>query len=223
MKCQLTNYCKKYPGGCNRFCEGYVLIDILYKQSGIPKKYQFPKELTVESIDSKVYQRVANILSSVVSWVNEGNSLMLFGEGKGTGKTTLACSIANKYIRETIQGNRFEANVYFIKTPKFLEQLRQQYDNKSTAVDDLVKRVLTVPLLIIDDIGAEKSTPWVRERLLSVIDERYSNELSTIYTSNCSIAQISETLQDRIADRLNDCEKLHFRGCSKRGVNFGGK
>jgi DNA replication protein DnaC len=57
-------------------------------------------------------------------------------------------------------------------------------------------------LLIIDDIGAERVTEWVRERMVSIINTRSSNGLCTIYTSNLSPKELTEELGDRIASRV---------------------
>jgi len=217
-KCQIEAYCKKAPKGCDQFCEGAVMFDILYKQSNFPVRYQYPKELLIDSIDEVVYGRVSEIMDNVEDWVKKGNSLLLWGDSKGTGKTTLACALASKYARETINGYKMEPVMYFIKSAKFLEDVRKQFSDPDPAFGTVMNLVETIPFLIIDDLGAEKTTEWVRERLLNLIDERYSNNRTTIYTSNCSLGQISETLGTRISDRLRDCEVLQFRGNSKRGV-----
>jgi DNA replication protein DnaC len=194
------------------------MFDIIYKSSNMPLRYQYPKELIIEPVDERVYNRVADIMQTADKWVAEGNSLLLWGEGKGTGKTTLACSLANKYARLTIDKFKMEPVMYFIKTAKFLEDMRKQFNDPDPSFGTTLKLVENIPLLIIDDIGAEKTSEWVRERLLNIIDERYSNNRSTIYTSNCSLEQISESLGSRIADRLREAESLQFRGKSKRGV-----
>jgi DNA replication protein DnaC len=172
----------------------------------------------IEPIDEVVYSRVAEIMQSADTWVYQGNSLLLWGEGKGTGKTTLACSLANKYARLTINKFKMEPVMYFIKTAKFLEDMRKQFNDPDPSFGTVLELVEKIPLLIVDDLGAEKTSEWVRERLLNIIDERYSNNRSTIYTSNCSLEQIAESLGSRISDRLRDCESLQFRGRSKRGV-----
>lgn len=217
-ECQVANYCKKAPKGCDEFCSGKVMFDIIYKHSNIPLRYQFPKEMIIDSIDEKVYNRVADINSKADQWVLNGNSLLLWGDNKGTGKTTLACSIANAFARHYIDRYKMEPIMYFIKSAKFLEDVRKQFNNPDPAFQYIMELVETIPLLIIDDIGAEKASDWVRERLLNLIDERYSNNRSTIYTSNCSLSQISESLGSRLADRLKEAESLQFKGTSKRGI-----
>lgn len=218
IQCWAEKYCKGFPDKCDIFCEGFVPLQILYNQSNIPLRYQYPKELTIEPIDSSSYTRVWEIQSDIRNWVNGGNNLLLWGEGKGNGKTTLAGAISSKYIRERVHDTDLTPVVYFIKSAKFLEEVRQQFTEVDPSFSTKLKLIETLPLLIIDDIGAEKSSEWVRERLLNIIDERYSNKLSTIYTSNCSLGQIAESLGSRIADRLRDCEQLQFKGTSKRGA-----
>lgn len=57
-------------------------------------------------------------------------------------------------------------------------------------------------LLIVDDIGAERVTEWVRERMVSIINTRVSNNLATIYTSNLSPEELKEELGGRISGRV---------------------
>lgn len=219
-RCWADKYCKQHgKPGCNQFCNGYVVLEILYKHSNIPKKYQYPQILITDPQDKNVYDEIYEILSGdIVSWVNSGNSLLLWGENKGNGKTSLACAVANKFIRAMASQTTLDPVVHFIKSAKFLEEIRQQFNTPTIEFPERLKMIETVPLLIIDDIGAEKPTDWVRERLLNIIDERYSNNLSTIYTSNCSLTEIHENLHGRIADRLKEAKSLHFQGTSKRGA-----
>jgi DNA replication protein DnaC len=219
--CWAEKYCKRYnKPGCNQFCEGYVVLEILYKFSNIPKKYQYPAILTTTGPDEKVYKEIAQIISGdIISWVNSGNSLLLWGERKGNGKTTMACAIANKFIREMASRTTLEPVVHFIKTAKFFEEMRQQFNNPTPEWPERLKMIETVPLLIIDDIGAERPSDWVRERLLTIIDERYSNNLSTIYTSNCNKQQMMENLHERVYDRIKDARALEFKGPSWRGLS----
>jgi len=219
-KCWAEKYCKGYPEKCNKFCDGYVILEILYSQSNIPKRYQYPQHLIVEDIDLDVFSRIEHILNNIHKWVDNGNNLLIYGENKGNGKTSLACAIANYYIRYRAKNLvTYEPVVYFIKSAKFLEDLRRQYDNPDPAFPKIMELIETVPLLIIDDIGAEKPSDWVRERLLNIIDERYSNNLSIIYTSNCSLNELAVNLHGRIADRIKESEVLHMKSTSKRGAN----
>ena len=73
-------------------------------------------------------------------------------------------------------------------------------------------------LLIVDDIGAEKPSEWVRERLLSFINTRVSNELTTIYTSNLSLERLREKMGDRIVSRIiGSTKEIELVGRDQRG------
>lgn len=221
MKCWVENSCKGYPKSCNQFCEGYVILEVAYKQSNIPLRYQYPQQLIVDADDEIVYSKIKSIMDNIGDYVERGHSLLLYGDHKGNGKTSLACALANAYIKHRVKTKMtLEPVVYFIRTAKFLEEMRKQFNEPTIEFPTKLKMIETVDLLIIDDIGAEKPSDWVREQLLNIIDERYSNNRTTIYTSNFSIPQIEENLHGRIADRLNDCEKLQFKGKSKRGLTL---
>ena len=131
----------------------------------------------------------------------------------------MACAIANKYIRAMASQTTLDPVVHFIKTAKFLEEMRNQFTNPTPDWPTRMHMIETVPLLIVDDIGAEKPSDWVRERLLNIIDERYSNNLSTIYTSNCTKQQMIENLHERVYDRIKDAKAFEFKGASWRGIN----
>lgn len=76
-------------------------------------------------------------------------------------------------------------------------------------------------LLIIDDIGSEKFTEWVRERLVSIINTRVSNGLSTIYTSNLSPEELKEGLEERIASRiLGYSGVIEIKGSDRRAAEW---
>jgi len=220
MLCWANNYCKKTnTENCIEFCEGYTLLQILYKYSNIPIKYQYSKLLQLDTIDETVYENLIEIINDPIPWVENGNSLYLWGEKKGNGKTTWACSIANSFIRKMVSKTDLSPIVYFIKTAKFLEEMRQQFNSPTEEFPNTLALIEKVPLLIIDDLGAEKPSDWVKERLLSIIDERYSNKLSTIYTSNCSPNILLMQLGDRIYDRVRDSKTYEFKCSSWRGGN----
>lgn len=219
-ECWAGQYCRKTGQPvCNEFCSGYVILDTLYRQSNIPKRYQRPIKIKASSCDRDAHTELIKIRDNIVEWVNSGKNLMLWGETKGNGKTTWACALASAYIRSMVYTTNLEPVVYFIKTAKFLEEIRSQFENPTPEFPETLKLVENVPLLIIDDIGAERTTEWVRERLLNIIDERYSNNRSTIYTSNCSQSQLIETLHGRIIDRIKDAKSLQLTAASWRGVD----
>jgi DNA replication protein DnaC len=109
-----------------------------------------------------------------------GHGLWLMGN-TGTGKTTLGMLVA----KEALAAGKTVA-VYF--TPKLLTQIRQTYQatDSEDAYDAFFKRLTSVDLLYIDDLGSERHTDWVVEQLYALINERYENRRSMLVTSNAS-------------------------------------
>ncbi len=107
-----------------------------------------------------------------------GRGLWLMGD-TGTGKTTLGMLIA----KQALAAGKTVA-VYF--TPKLLTQIRQTYQatDSEDAYDAFFKRLTSVDLLYIDDLGSEHHTDWVVEQLYALINERYENQRSMLVTSN---------------------------------------
>ena len=61
----------------------------------------------------------------------------------------------------------------------------------------------TVPLLVLDDLGAQKTTEWVTERLFVIINARYDDLLPTIITSNIYLEELRQLPGwDRLVDRI---------------------
>jgi len=111
----------------------------------------------------------------------------------GCGKTHLAAAIANYRLKE---GNQ----VFFVVVPDLLDHLRTTFSPESdVGYDDLFDRVRNVPLLVLDDLGRQSSTPWAEEKLFQILNHRFNAELATVVTSIGL-----EDLDDRLASRLLD-------------------
>jgi DNA replication protein DnaC len=109
-----------------------------------------------------------------------GRGLWLMGN-TGTGKTTLGMLVA----KQALAAGKTVA-VYF--APKLLTQIRQTYQatDSEDAYDAFFKRLTSVDLLYVDDLGSERHTDWVVEQLYALINERYENRRSMLVTSNAA-------------------------------------
>ena len=89
-----------------------------------------------------------------VEWSRDPRGWIVFTGGNGCGKTHLAAAIANERLE---QGER----VAFANVPDLLDQLRSAYaPDAAQSYDQLFASLVEVPLLILDDLGAQKSSPW---------------------------------------------------------------
>jgi DNA replication protein DnaC len=120
--------------------------------------------------------------------------LLLLG-GFGCGKTHLAAAIAN----HVVQDHRMQ--VYFAVAPDLLHHLRAAYAPTSDVTyDERFEQIRSVYLLIIDDLGAEQSTPWAAEKLYQIFNYRYNNRLPTVVTSNCDLDSLDPRVRSRLCD-----------------------
>lgn len=181
MKCYAEKYCKKSKTECNEFCDGYRLLRALYKMSRIPERYCYNIPLVPEGKDLGAFEALNDFMKSVEERVEKGEGLYIWSESTGNGKTSWACKILSYYFRKVAFKSGLENEGLYIYLPTFLDDLRQSYDDPDPDFSELLAMLKNCKLLIIDDIGAEKSTEWVNERLLSIINTRMMKGLSTIY------------------------------------------
>jgi DNA replication protein DnaC len=120
---------------------------------------------------------------------------LLFQGGYGCGKTHLAVSIANHRLA---QGE----NVLFITAPDLLDHLRSTYSPSSEVeYDEMFDRVRNVPLLVLDDLGAESATPWAQEKLFQLVNHRYLHKFPTVMTTNVELDRIDPRIRSRLLDQ----------------------
>jgi len=130
----------------------------------------------------------------------------------GTGKTFLACAIANKGCRE---GYR----TFYIRSPKLYYELAVSRGDGSYG--KMINKLARTQILIIDDLGLAPMTDSERRDLLEVIEDRHGNA-STIITSQLPIENWHEhigdpTIADAILDRLiHNAHKINLKGVSMR-------
>ena len=106
-----------------------------------------------------------------------------------------------------------------MNTNIFLEQLRNSFDDKESNINTLLDRAYKCDLLILDDIGVERGTPWTQERLYDLLNTRYNECKCTIFTSNLSPSEIEDKLGTRIASRIRSSKIIELKGVDRRGGN----
>ncbi len=222
MKCFAEAYCQKDRSSCNELCGGYRVLRALFTLSRIPMMYRYSIPLTPQEGDYNAFVALDDFKENIVANVEEGKGLYIWGEHTGNGKTSWACKIMSHYFRKIAFSSGLENEGLFIYLPTFLEDLRDNYSNPDPDFQEMLDMVKDCKLLIIDDIGTERVTEWVRERIVSIINTRVSNGLSTIYTSNLSINELAEKMGDaRISSRIRgSVQEIHLTGKDNRGAEL---
>lgn len=153
-------------------------VDKIIKNSKMSKRnlnYKF-ENFEVNSNNKKVYQSLKDYSEKLANSV-ERKGLILVGNN-GVGKTHLACSIANELIKNGIP-------IIYGTLINLLAELKNSYniDNNISEME-IIKLYEKVDLLIIDDLGKEKPSEWGLEKLFTIINSRYENNLPVIITTN---------------------------------------
>jgi DNA replication protein DnaC len=130
---------------------------------------------------------------------------MFYGHA-GSGKTHLSVAITKQIIEEK------QIQVKFVRIVDLLLEIRKTFDEneswKAENESELLRKYTFTPLLILDDIGSEKTTDWVRQVLYQIIDERWIEQKPIIVTSNLTLDELEGRLGERIASRIAGMTQL---------------
>lgn len=152
------------------------------------------------STDSPEADEIANLktaLNMARKWAREPSGWLCFLGDYGAGKTHLAASIANDL-------NERGKDVMFTTAPDLLDYLRQAFDPQSPSrFDKRFRDILSIPILILDDLSLASATAWSQEKLFQIIDYRYLSRSPTVFTTP-ETRKIMEEDTPRLATRLFD-------------------
>jgi DNA replication protein DnaC len=147
--------------------------------TGIGRRFlevSFDREPIV-SLDPIVLRQVRSFLRSIGDNLENGRGLWFDGP-VGTGKTSLAILVA----KAAKDAGRSYA-VYPV--PRLLAEIKRTFDrDASDTYLGFFRRLCTVDVLVLDDLGAEKQTEWVLEQLYSIVNERWQDRRSIVVTTN---------------------------------------
>lgn len=140
--------------------------------------------------------------------IAEGPSLLIAGP-TGTGKTYQAYGAVRALLSRGVR-LRWEVTT----TADLYARLRPR--NGHDAERDL-QTLARCPLLLLDDLGAAKTSEWTEELTYRLINHRYEHMLPTLITTNLPIPELRTALGDRVASRLAEMtERIVLTGPDRR-------
>lgn len=150
--------------------------------------------------DERSRQNLRKALTRCSEFARQPAQWLFLQGGHGVGKTHLVAAIANQ-LRVRDQP------VLFMTAPDLLDRLRATFEPESQETfQRLFHFIGDVDVLILDDLGAHTSTPWVKEKLFQLLNQRYLERRPTVITSNRTAWDFEERIQSRLSDaRVVDC------------------
>lgn len=166
------------------------------KQANLSKRFQqrtFENFNVENSMQKNSKTKALNYAKDIQTNIENGTNIIFIGSGSvGTGKTHLACAIANEILENGIP-------VKVLNVVSLVDELKE-------FSSELKKELKTVKVLLIDDLGKENGTVWLCSEIYGIVNARYENELPTIITTEGS---------------LNDLERNYLIDINGKAVNKG--
>jgi DNA replication protein DnaC len=174
-------------------------VTVLRERSGLSKRmkgYTLGNfRPTVSNAAGRARVKVDEYLDTWEENREVGKGLYFCG-GVGTGKTHLAVAVMNELIRKK------RTPSLFVTVPELLDNLRETYNKPGRNLDEWMDAVQNAEFLVLDDLGSERTTEWVRERIFVIVNHRYREALPTVFTSNIGPKDLAEQLGERTASRI---------------------
>lgn len=184
------------------FCKKHVLkqrAKILLEKSRIDKRFALRTFENFKTYDLKTKKAKAaamEYVDHIEEYLQTGLNLIICGNGKvGTGKTHLACAVAQAAMQKGIPAR-------FINVVSMIAEIKEDFD---------ISKFADIELLIIDDLGKEKSTEWVCETIYGIINKRYEAMKPTVITTEVCMADMAAQYQEKgkaILSRISEDFKL---------------
>ena len=155
-------------------------------RSWMPKEFAYKTardfDWTQYGGDIEYQKKVANaFVINFNKFRSQGRGLYIHSTTKGSGKTMLACCIANEVLKSN------DIPVKFISMPEYIELVRDKSEGAKTKISAILDSVL----LILDDVGTvAEDKDWILNAIFRLVNRRHNDLLPTIYTSNVSIENL---------------------------------
>jgi len=210
-------------------CYAERRVQALQAQAGIPKRYQNCTLSNFEVHNDSHRDALKIARQFVKNYPVQDVGLVFIGDC-GVGKTHLAVAV----LQELIQTKK--ASCRFNDFRELIRDIQSTFTPESQLSEsDVLAPVFESAVLVLDELGAKRTSAWVEETIFYIINSRYNNKRLTIFTSNYPDVREEEdgrsaffkkegdSLVDRIGIRLRSriyemCKVVEVNGPDYRRV-----
>ena len=171
-----------------------------FTSSKIPKLYQGK---TFD--DYKLTKGNAKAVEATKKAIETDKGLFLAGNC-GCGKTMLAAIAASESLKRG-------KSVIFAAVPRLLSDIKATFDSEESTLD-ILRSIESVDLLVLDDLGTEKTTDWTAELLFSIVNARYNDSKQTIITTNYTPEELQMHIAGTDSKWKTTAERILSRICA---------
>jgi DNA replication protein DnaC len=170
------------------FCRQYDVVPRLIAAAGIPDRYRECRlaNFKVTGSAPQKHQQLLQARAAAQRYANDfltpqgfTHSGLLFIGPPGVGKTHLAVGVLVELVE------RYSVHGRFVELNTFFNQLQSTFGQTSPdSTQAVLAPLMDAQLLVLDELGTQQPTPWIRDVLYLVINTRYTRRLPTLFTTN---------------------------------------
>jgi len=179
-------------------CQGDLRKSQRLAGANIPKRYEHCTLDTFRDTVPVLRNAKKRVQEFVDLWpsLQEGKGLLLMG-GCGAGKTHLAVAALLEVIHSGKPGR-----VLFANFQDVIQEIHASFDSDQLpGKAEIMRPLLEADLLVLDELGSQKPTTFVQDILYYVINTRYNEERTTIFTTNY-LDHVPDAKQERLEERI---------------------
>jgi DNA replication protein DnaC len=139
-------------------------------------------------------ERFVQIYQAAKAFADNPRGWLVFLGPTGSGKTHLACAVANYRLK-------LGEPVFYVAAADLLDHLRSAFSPSSeTTYDELFEQVKNVPLLVLDDLTLGSANAWAKEKLEQLLNHRFNTRLAMVITTDVPLERMDERLRGHLTD-----------------------
>ena len=197
-------------------CAEATMRERLLDQAHIPARYRHCTLASFElwNPEDPTLAKAHRSVEEFVDLYPTGEKGLLLMGAVGTGKTHLAVAAMQQIMREKTPPVRGR----FADFTSLVLEIQMTFDGSGSS-REILHPLVEAELLVLDELGAGKTTPWVMDLLYYLVNTRYLEDRVTIFTTNFSdfpkgqTESLTERVSPRIRSRLFEmCRRLELRG-----------